>query len=59
MNCGYRGNLIKETCGNNIGRGEQELLRSRTHNRFVNYTRAIGSNTVITTMCDSLGNHNS
>jgi hypothetical protein len=42
-----------------FGRGEEELLRWRTHNCLVNYTHATGSNTTITTMRDIHGNHNS
>jgi hypothetical protein len=31
------GRMTETCCGNNIGRGEEEeLLRSRTHNCFVN-----------------------
>jgi hypothetical protein len=30
-----------------------------THHCFVNYTHATGSNTTVTTMRDSHGNHNS
>jgi hypothetical protein len=50
---------IDITYNNNIGRGEEELLRWRTNNCFVNYTHATGSNTTVTTIRDSHGNHNS
>jgi hypothetical protein len=32
---------------------------AQTHNHFVNYIHTTGSNTTVTTMRDSLGNHNS
>jgi hypothetical protein len=34
--------LIETCCGNNIGRGGEELLRWRTHNCLVTYTHATG-----------------
>jgi hypothetical protein len=30
------GRMTETCCGNDIGRGEEELLRRRTHNCFVN-----------------------
>jgi hypothetical protein len=48
------GRMTETCCGNDIRRGEEEMLRWWTHNCFVNYTHATGSNTVITTMCDYL-----
>jgi hypothetical protein len=45
---------MTETCrGNNIRRGEEELLRSRTHNCFVNICVALH----IQAPCDALIAH--
>jgi hypothetical protein len=60
------GRMAETCCGNNIGKGEEELLRCQTHNCFVNYTHTTRSITTqpqyvittVTTISAYHGNHN-
>jgi hypothetical protein len=40
------GSMTETCCGNNIGRGEEELLHWWTHNCFVNFTFCLHQNTI-------------